>query len=84
MYAIPSAFHYVNRTRAKLSEDGRHWLLSGEKTSINNGAIADLMIVFAKVEVTDVDDKIKDTVSCFVCNLCAYIIAGVGSSLVKR
>lgn len=52
----------IRSTRARLSEDGRHWLISGEKTSINNGAIADLMIVFAKLEVKDVDDEIKDTV----------------------
>lgn len=38
------------RTRAKLSDDGRHYLLSGEKMWITNCAIADLYTVFAKID----------------------------------
>ena len=38
------------RTRATLSEDGRHYLLNGEKMWITNAAIADLYTVFAKID----------------------------------
>ncbi|MDH3198084.1 MAG: acyl-CoA dehydrogenase family protein [Candidatus Krumholzibacteria bacterium] len=38
------------RARAELSEDGKHWILNGEKTFISNGGFADLYIVFAKVD----------------------------------
>jgi len=37
------------RTRADVSADGSHYLLSGQKMWISNGAIADLYTVFAKV-----------------------------------
>ena len=37
------------RTRATLSEDGKHYLLNGEKMWITNAGFADLFIVFAKV-----------------------------------
>jgi alkylation response protein AidB-like acyl-CoA dehydrogenase len=37
------------RTRADLSADGSHYLLTGQKMWISNGAIADLYTVFAKV-----------------------------------
>ena len=37
------------RTRADLSADGTHYVLSGQKMWITNGAIADLYTVFAKV-----------------------------------
>jgi alkylation response protein AidB-like acyl-CoA dehydrogenase len=37
------------RTRADLSTDGTHYLLSGQKMWITNGGIADLYTVFAKV-----------------------------------
>jgi alkylation response protein AidB-like acyl-CoA dehydrogenase len=37
------------RTQAKLSGDGRHYLLNGEKMWITNAGFADLFIVFAKV-----------------------------------
>ena len=40
------------RTRATLSEDGTHYLLSGEKMWITNCAIADLYTVFAKIDGT--------------------------------
>jgi alkylation response protein AidB-like acyl-CoA dehydrogenase len=38
------------RTRATLSPDGTHYLLNGEKMWITNAGIADVFIVFAKVD----------------------------------
>jgi len=37
-------------TRAELSADGAHYVLNGQKMWITNGGIADLYIVFAKVD----------------------------------
>jgi alkylation response protein AidB-like acyl-CoA dehydrogenase len=37
------------KTVAKLTEDGQHWILNGEKMWITNGGFADVYIVFAKV-----------------------------------
>jgi alkylation response protein AidB-like acyl-CoA dehydrogenase len=37
------------RTRADLSEDGKHFVLNGQKMWITNGGFADLYTVFAKV-----------------------------------
>jgi butyryl-CoA dehydrogenase len=38
------------RTRAVLSEDGRHYILNGEKMWITNSGFADLFTVFAKID----------------------------------
>jgi alkylation response protein AidB-like acyl-CoA dehydrogenase len=38
------------RTRATLSPDGKHYVLSGEKMWITNASFADVFIVFAKVD----------------------------------
>jgi alkylation response protein AidB-like acyl-CoA dehydrogenase len=38
------------RTTAVLSEDGRHYVLNGQKMWITNGAFADLFTIFAKVD----------------------------------
>jgi len=38
------------RARAKLSADGKHYLLNGEKMWITNAAFADLFTVFAKID----------------------------------
>jgi len=38
------------RTRAELSEDGKHYILNGQKMWITNGGAADLFTVFAKVD----------------------------------
>ncbi len=38
------------KTSARLSEDGTHYLLNGEKMWISNGGFADVYIVFAKVD----------------------------------
>jgi alkylation response protein AidB-like acyl-CoA dehydrogenase len=42
------------RTRAVLSEDGKHYVLNGEKMWITNAGFADLFTVFAKI--TDPND----------------------------
>src|SRR3982751_4669580 len=38
------------KTNAKLTEDGQHYVLNGEKMWISNGGFADVFIVFAKVD----------------------------------
>ena len=38
------------RTRAVLSEDGKHYLLNGEKMWITNSGFADVFTVFAKID----------------------------------
>ncbi len=38
------------KTNAKLSEDGKHYILNGQKMWITNGGFADTQIVFAKID----------------------------------
>ena len=38
------------KTSAKLSDDGRHYLLNGQKCWITNGGFADVYTVFAKID----------------------------------
>jgi alkylation response protein AidB-like acyl-CoA dehydrogenase len=38
------------RTRAKLSADGKHYVLNGQKMFITNGGFADVFTIFAKVD----------------------------------
>ncbi|MGE0131293.1 MAG: acyl-CoA dehydrogenase family protein [Blastocatellales bacterium] len=38
------------KTKATLSEDGKHYILRGQKMWITNGGFADIYIVFAKVD----------------------------------
>ena len=38
------------KTTAKLSEDGKHYILNGQKCWITNGGFADVYTVFAKVD----------------------------------
>ena len=38
------------RTTAKLTEDGKYWVLNGTKQWITNSAFADLFVVYAKVD----------------------------------
>ena len=53
------------KTKARLSEDGKHYIINGQKMWITNGGFADLLIVFAKVvEPSGETDK----------NLTAFII----------
>lgn len=40
----------AGKTRATLSADGKHFLINGQKIWITNGGIADIFIVFAKIE----------------------------------
>ncbi|XP_042354069.1 complex I assembly factor ACAD9, mitochondrial [Plectropomus leopardus] len=53
------------QTRATLSEDGKHYLISGSKIWISNGGMADIMTVFARTEV-EVDGVKKDKISAFI------------------
>jgi alkylation response protein AidB-like acyl-CoA dehydrogenase len=48
------------RTKAELTEDGKHYVINGQKMWITNGGFADIFIVFAKID----DDK----------NLTAFIV----------
>jgi len=48
------------KTKAALTEDGKHYLINGQKMWISNAGFADLFIVFAKID----DDK----------NLTAFIV----------
>ncbi len=48
------------KTKAVLTEDGKHYIVNGQKMWITNGGFADIFIVFAKID----DDK----------NLSAFII----------
>jgi alkylation response protein AidB-like acyl-CoA dehydrogenase len=38
------------KSRAKLSDDGKHYIINGQKMWITNGGFADVMIVFAKID----------------------------------
>src|SRR3954470_13911595 len=38
------------KSTARLSEDGKHYILNGEKMWITNGGFADVFVVFAKVD----------------------------------
>jgi len=38
------------RTKAVLSDDGKHYILNGQKMWITNGGFADLLTVFAKID----------------------------------
>ncbi|MEO8574928.1 MAG: acyl-CoA dehydrogenase family protein, partial [Pyrinomonadaceae bacterium] len=48
------------KTIARLTDDGQHYILNGEKMWISNGGFADVFIVFAKV------DGVKEKFSAFV------------------
>jgi len=60
----PSAGSDANsgKTKAKLSEDGKSWIINGQKMWITNAGFADVLTVFAKID----DDE----------NLTAFIIEG--------
>jgi alkylation response protein AidB-like acyl-CoA dehydrogenase len=42
------------KTTAKLSEDGKHYVMNGEKQWITNSAFASVFIVYAKVDATKI------------------------------
>lgn len=44
------------KTKAELTEDGKHYVLNGQKMWITNGGFADILTVFAKI---DDDDKLS-------------------------
>ena len=52
------------KTKAKATEDGKHYVINGQKMWITNGGFADVFIVFAKIEENGQTDK----------NLTAFII----------
>jgi len=58
------------KTSAKLTEDGKHYIINGQKMWITNGGFADVMIVFAKID----DDE----------NLTAFIIDGDSEGITKN
>ncbi len=66
------------KTSAVTSEDGTHYVLSGEKIWISNAGYADLFTVFAKVAV-EVDGVRKERVTAFIVDAHAS-----GVSLGKR
>jgi alkylation response protein AidB-like acyl-CoA dehydrogenase len=68
----PSAGSDANngKTTAKLTEDGKYYLINGQKMWITNGGFADVMIVFAKID----DDE----------NLTAFIVDGHAKGITKN
>lgn len=56
------------QTKAELSPDGKHYVLSGQKLWITNGEIAKFFTVFAKTDVVENGEK-KEKVTCFAVEL---------------
>ncbi len=56
------------QTKAELSADGKHYILTGNKLWITNGGIAGFFTVFAKTEVVENGEK-KEKVTCFAVEL---------------
>ncbi|XP_043563918.1 complex I assembly factor ACAD9, mitochondrial isoform X3 [Chiloscyllium plagiosum] len=54
------------QTKATLSDDRRHYLLSGSKIWISNGGIAEIFTVFARTQVMDKDGTSKDKITAFL------------------
>ncbi|WAR28311.1 ACADV-like protein [Mya arenaria] len=55
------------KTRARLSSDGKHYILNGGKIWISNGGLAEIFTVFAKTEVKDEKTgDMKDKVTAFI------------------
>nr|CAB3219672.1 acyl-CoA dehydrogenase family member 9, mitochondrial-like [Phallusia mammillata] len=52
--------------KAHLSEDGKHWILNGEKEWVVNGGRANLFTVFAKTEVVDLNDQVVEKTTAFL------------------
>jgi len=53
------------KTEAKLSADGKNWIINGQKLWITNGQIASFYTVFAKTIVEEKGEK-KEKVTCFM------------------
>ncbi|XP_071503962.1 very long-chain specific acyl-CoA dehydrogenase, mitochondrial-like [Diadema antillarum] len=54
------------RSKAVLSEDGKHFILNGSKIWISNGGLAEIFTVFAQTAVTDAEGNTKDKISAFI------------------
>nr|XP_017531429.2 complex I assembly factor ACAD9, mitochondrial isoform X1 [Manis javanica] len=54
------------QARATLSEDRKHYVLNGSKVWITNGGLADIFTVFAKTQVADADNSVKDKITAFI------------------
>lgn len=55
------------RTNAKLSPDGKHWIMNGGKIWISNGGIAEVFTVFAQTPVKDEKSgEMKNKVTAFI------------------
>lgn len=55
------------RTRAELSEDGKHWIMNGQKIWISGGGLAEIFTVFAQTPVKDeVTGEVKDKITAFI------------------
>jgi alkylation response protein AidB-like acyl-CoA dehydrogenase len=48
------------KTNAKLSEDGKHYILNGQKMWITNAGFADTLVVFAKIDT----DRVLECIYC--------------------
>lgn len=46
------------QTQARLSEDGKHWILDGSKRYITNGAIADVLTVMARTPAGEGESRV--------------------------
>jgi acyl-CoA dehydrogenase family member 9 len=53
------------QTHARLSDDGSHWIINGEKKFATNAAIAGVMTVMAKTTVTE-NGRTRDKVTAFI------------------
>ena len=54
------------RSRAVLSEDGKHYTINGEKMWITNGGFADIYTVFAKCAIPDGDKAGEEKLTAFL------------------
>ena len=55
------------RSKAILSDDGKHYILNGSKIWISNGGIAEVMTVFAQTPGKDAKTgEVKDKISAFI------------------
>ncbi|XP_022093866.1 very long-chain specific acyl-CoA dehydrogenase, mitochondrial-like [Acanthaster planci] len=54
------------RTRAVLSDDGKHFIMNGSKLWISNGGLADVFTVFAQTPVTNAEGITRDKITAFI------------------
>ncbi|CAL8069659.1 unnamed protein product [Orchesella dallaii] len=54
------------QTRAKLSQDGKHWIMNGGKIWISNGGTADFFTVFANTSDENAPVKSSRSISAFM------------------